>query len=74
MMRRPDQQPDAALEKIIETARLALADERRILSPELEDILLRNCTSPIAGLIGGHLLWWSGSATQAVTCPGSMWW
>ncbi len=56
MMRRPDQQPDAALEKIIETARLALADERRILSPELEDILLRDCTNPIGGLIGGHLL------------------
>ncbi|TSP13444.1 MULTISPECIES: caspase family protein [Cupriavidus] len=56
MMRRPDQQPDAALEKIIETARLALADERRILSAELEDILLRNCTNPIGGLIGGHLL------------------
>lgn len=56
MMRRPGQEPDAALEKIIETARLALADERRILNAELEDILLRHCANPVAGMIGGHLL------------------
>ncbi|HQR70915.1 MAG TPA: hypothetical protein PLE54_09960 [Burkholderiaceae bacterium] len=43
-------------DRMIETARLALADERRILNAELEDRLLRNFDSPMAGLIGGHLL------------------
>lgn len=56
MMRQAGREPDAALERIIETARLALADERRILNPELEDMLLRQCSNPIAGMIGGHLL------------------
>lgn len=56
MMRQADREPDTALERIIETARLALADERRILNAELEDILLRHCTNPVAGMIGGHLL------------------
>jgi hypothetical protein len=40
----------------IETARLALADERRVLNAELEDVLLKKFSNPIAGLIGGHLL------------------
>jgi len=56
MMRKPGLEPDTELEKIIETARLALADERRVLNAELEDKLLRRCTNPIGGLIGGHLL------------------
>lgn len=43
-------------DRLIETARLALADERRILNADLEERLLRNFESPMAGLIGGHLL------------------
>jgi hypothetical protein len=40
----------------IETARLALADERRVLSEELESLLLLKCQNPMAGIILGHLL------------------
>jgi hypothetical protein len=43
-------------ERVIETARLALADERRILNAELERLLLQDFDSPVTGIIGGHLL------------------
>lgn len=41
---------------LLDTARIALADERRILNPELEGLLLMKFDNPIAGLIGAHLL------------------
>lgn len=41
---------------VTETARLALADERRILNPKLEELLFRRFESPIAWIIGGHIL------------------
>jgi hypothetical protein len=42
--------------KIMEVARVALADERSILSDELEQLLLLKFEDPLAGIIGGHLL------------------
>lgn len=40
----------------LETARIALADERRVLGKEIETLLLSKSDNPIAGIIGGHLL------------------
>jgi hypothetical protein len=42
--------------QLLETARVALADERRILSQELEELLLRKFRNPMAGILGAHLL------------------
>ncbi|MCC7597731.1 caspase family protein [Janthinobacterium sp. FW305-129] len=47
---------DYGSDQLAENARLALADERRILSDGLEDLLLQNADNPILGLIGAHLL------------------
>jgi hypothetical protein len=57
MMRRLDEGagPEEQ-DRLIETARLALADERRILNAELEGLLLQKFENPMAGIIGGHLL------------------
>jgi hypothetical protein len=43
-------------DRIIEIARTALADERRILNAELEEFLFRKSRNPMAAIIGGHLL------------------
>jgi uncharacterized caspase-like protein len=43
-------------DRLIETARQALADERRVLSAELEELLMRKYQDPIAGILGAHLL------------------
>lgn len=43
-------------DRLIETARVALADERRILNAELESLLMQKFENPLAGIIGGHLL------------------
>jgi hypothetical protein len=58
LMHQMGEPPEAALNEdgVIETARLALADERRILNPKLEELLLRQFESPMAWIIGGHLL------------------
>jgi hypothetical protein len=40
----------------LETARVALADERLILDKQLEALLLAKFNNPIAGIIGAHLL------------------
>jgi hypothetical protein len=40
----------------LETARVALADERLILDEDLERLLLAKFNNPIAGIIGSHLL------------------
>lgn len=42
--------------KTFELARFALADERGVMSDELEGILWGKYENPIAGIIGGHLL------------------
>jgi hypothetical protein len=42
---------------MLEAARVALADERRILSStEMQELLVAKFDNPIAGIIGGHLL------------------
>jgi len=56
MMRKLDEDPDFGMDQILETARVVLADERRILNADLEQLLLKKCYNPIAGIIGGHLL------------------
>lgn len=57
MMRRLGQATPLDFEDwLIEMARVALADERRILNAELEDLLMRKFENPMAGIIGGHLL------------------
>jgi hypothetical protein len=57
MMRRLDQaEPPDVEDRLIEAARVAFADERRILNAEFEDLLMRKLENPIAGIIGAHLL------------------
>ena len=57
LMRRPEvTAPLGESDQLIETARIALADERAILNADLELLLLQKFDNPIAGLIGGHLL------------------
>jgi hypothetical protein len=56
MRRVGDSQSDIAFEQTLESARIAMVNERRILNRELEDILVRNFQNPIAGILGGHLL------------------
>jgi hypothetical protein len=51
-----DSQRDLALEQTLESARIAMVNERRILNRELEEILVRAFDNPIAGILGGHLL------------------
>ncbi len=48
--RRPD------LERQLESARLALADGRRVLSDELKQLFMVKFDNPVAGLLGAHLL------------------
>jgi hypothetical protein len=43
-------------DRLVETARIALADERSILNPQLAVKLFRELDDPMAGIIGGHLL------------------
>ena len=43
-------------DRVLETARVALVDERAILNQKLENLLLVNFQDPLAGIIGGHLL------------------
>jgi hypothetical protein len=56
MMGRPGKASDPEEDRIVETARFALADERRILNAELETLLMRKFDNPIAAMIGAHLL------------------
>ena len=42
--------------RLVEVARLALADERPILGDELQQLLVRKFSNPIAGILGAHLL------------------
>ena len=56
MRRVSDSQRDVAFEQTLESARIAMVNERRILNRELEEILVRNFHNPIAGILGGHLL------------------
>ena len=56
MRRVGDRQRDVALEQTLESARIAMVNERRVLNRELEEILLRKFQNPIAGILGGHLL------------------
>jgi hypothetical protein len=41
---------------LIEVASTALADERRVMNSQLEDVLFAKYRNPIAGLVGAHLL------------------
>ena len=42
--------------RVIEVARTALADERKVLNAELSDLLFDKIRNPMAPLVGGHLL------------------
>ncbi|WP_291088556.1 caspase family protein [Hydrogenophaga sp.] len=58
-MRRHDRPMTAgtqAEDLLAETAKLALASERRVLNKELESALMLKSGNPIASIIGGHLL------------------
>ena len=46
----------ASEDTLLEKARIALADERQILNPELDALLLQKFDNPLAGILGGHLL------------------
>lgn len=59
MMHRMDQgaEQDETEDRMAESLRLALADERRILNADLEQMLAKeNLANPIFGLTGAHLL------------------
>lgn len=56
MRRVGDNQRNVPFEQTLESARIAMVNERRVLNRELEDILVRNFQNPIAGILGGHLL------------------
>ena len=56
MRRVGDRRRDVALEQTLESARIAMVNERRVLNRELEEILVRKFQNPIAGILGGHLL------------------
>lgn len=56
LMRRPTAPWGGVDDVRIDQARVALGDERSILSSELDDLLIRKFSNPIAGIIGGHLL------------------
>lgn len=43
-------------DRLLETAKLALGSERRVLNDALEEKLMKESANPIAGIIGGHLL------------------
>ena len=42
--------------RLVELARLALANRRQVLSPGLRDVLRRGAADPTLGILGGHLL------------------
>ena len=42
--------------RLVEVARLALADERPVIGDELQEMLVRKFANPIAGILAGHLL------------------
>lgn len=58
LMRRMEQGggTDVAEDRLAETVRLALADERRVLNPELERKLTQAFDNPVLGLMGAHLM------------------
>lgn len=54
MRRQDDGKPDLAEDRLLEAAYAALADERRVVAGEFEE-LLRNQRNPMAGIVGAHL-------------------
>ena len=59
MMRRVGDRLDGQTDiedRITETAKQAMANERRILNASLEETLMLKFRNPVAGIIGGHLL------------------
>lgn len=51
-----DHGPQQDLDELVETARIALVDQRNIMNHELEHLLLGKLENPLAGLLGAHLL------------------
>ena len=47
---------DARMDGVLESARIALVDERHVLNDELERLLLQKFQNPLAGILGAHLL------------------
>lgn len=57
LMRKVGSVPQLGYEEtLIERALIALSEERRILGPELEELLLRKFETPMAGIVGALLL------------------
>ncbi|HSI83681.1 MAG TPA: hypothetical protein VK970_07840, partial [Candidatus Methylacidiphilales bacterium] len=56
LMERSGSRGISELDEVIEAARIALIDQRSILSDELEELLMGKNENPIAGIIGAHLL------------------
>lgn len=56
MRPRADGNWGSSQERITEEAQVALAQERRVLGADLDQLLLHKFESPIAGIIGAHLL------------------
>jgi uncharacterized caspase-like protein len=48
--------PSSRMDSIVERARIALADDRRILNFELQEMLMHKFQNPIAGIIGALLM------------------
>jgi Caspase domain len=56
LMSRVGEEIDPQMDLILETARIALMDERFVLGRELRDLLVYKFVNPMAGILGGHLL------------------
>lgn len=55
-MRRPDgEAPDPKEARMLEAAYSALADERRVFSGEIENMLFHDLRNPMLGIVGAHL-------------------
>lgn len=56
-MRRPDgRDPDAQEARMLEIACAALADERRVFTAQMEEMILGDLRNPMLGIVGAHLL------------------
>jgi uncharacterized caspase-like protein len=47
---------EEAEDRMTEVAKQALAGERKVLTPDLQELLMLKSSNPVAGIIGGHLL------------------
>ncbi len=50
----PPEIPD--LDRVLESSRVALADQRSVMNTDLEMLLMRKAENPLAALVGAHLI------------------